>query len=477
MPVVALIFGAAALTWGAIYARRGPIVLSCVALLIVGYVFGHDFWHLKIGPVPLTLDRLVLMGVLAAFVVRWRHGQIERKSISGSEWFLGGLIAFLAASLLTSGRPEVVAPDAGTPLWRFIASFVIPAMLYLIARQAPLGRREWLAGLALMSALGLYLALTGIAEITQQWALVFPHYISDPTLGIHFGRARGPDLNSASLGVYLTACLWCAWTLRPHVRRGWQLVLLASMALMAFGVFLTFTRSTWIGLLASGCVVAAVELPRRWRLPVFGMAAMVGVLVAAVVWSSVIGLKREGTAAEAHHSVDQRESFAYVSWQMFKDHPVLGVGFGRFYDRKLPYLSDRSQDFELESLRPLHHHNTLLGLLTETGLIGLAAFLGLLATWARGAWSLVRCSGDEAPPWIRSQGLLMLTVLVGYLSSAVFHDLTLIPSQHWLLFVMAGITSNVRCGAKHCQPRVLSNTVTVPSSFPMASTAAAGAAR
>ena len=69
---------------------------------------------------------------------------------------------------------------------------------------------------------------------------------------------------------------------------------------------------------------------------------------------------------------------------------MFGVGFGRFYDRKLPYLSDRSQDFELESLRNLHHHNTLLSLLTETGMVGLAAFLALLAAWARSAWSLVR---------------------------------------------------------------------------------------
>ena len=43
----------------------------------------------------------------------------------------------------------------------------------------------------------------------------------------------------------------------------------------------------------------------------------------------VVGLQREGTAAESEHSVDQRTSFAYVSWQMFRDHPVMGVGFGR----------------------------------------------------------------------------------------------------------------------------------------------------
>jgi O-antigen ligase len=182
---------------------------------------------------------------------------------------------------------------------------------------------------------------------------------------------------------------------------------------------------------------------------VFTITTLAGVLLAAATWSEVVDLRREGTASDAEHSVGQRESFTYVSWQMFKDHPLLGVGFGRFYDRKLPYLSDRSQDFELESLRPLHHHNTLLCILTETGLVGLAAFVALLAAWARSGWSLVR--SDDQPAWARSHGVLMLAVLVAYLSSAVFHDLTLLPTQQWLLFTLAGLTANLRLGP-HREP-------------------------
>jgi N-acetylglucosaminyldiphosphoundecaprenol N-acetyl-beta-D-mannosaminyltransferase len=174
------------------------------------------------------------------------------------------------------------------------------------------------------------------------------------------------------------------------------------------------------------------------------MASACGLLVLAVAWGDVVGLKREGTAADAEHSVSQRASFAYVSWQMFKDHPIAGVGFGRFYDRKLPYLSDRSQDFELESIRPLHHHNTLLSLLTETGLIGFAAFAALLATWAREAWRLVQGSNGNNSRWLRAHGMLMLALLASYLCSALFHDLTLVPAQHWLLFLFAAITVNLR---------------------------------
>ncbi len=156
----------------------------------------------------------------------------------------------------------------------------------------------------------------------------------------------------------------------------------------------------------------------------------------------MVDIQREGTAQDAEHSVDQRESFAYVSWQMFRDNPILGVGFGRFFDRKLPYLSDRRQTVELESLRNLDHHNTLLSVLTETGMIGLAAFVAVFIAWGRNAWSLA--TGTDLQPWVRAQGVLMLALIANYLGSAVFHDLTLLPSQELLLFVFAGLTVNLR---------------------------------
>ncbi len=444
MPLVALIVLAAALVWGAIYACRGSLPCGAAALIVVAYVFGFNFWNEHVGPLPLTLDRVVLVGLVAAFVAQWRWGRLDAKPLSGSDWLLAVLLLVLTTSMLLAGTPKVRAAEGFSPTWRLVMSFVVPAILYWIAREAPLSHRAWKASLATLSVLGIYLAVTGLAEIGGQWALVFPRYIADPTLGIHFGRARGPELNAASLGVYLTVCLWCAWLLRPDVRRGWQLMLIAAVPLMALGVYATYTRSTWIGLAASAGVVGYLQLAKSWRLPLFLLAGLGGLLLVAATWQSVVDLQREGTASESEHSVDQRKSFAYVSWKMFEDHPLFGVGFGRFYDQKLPYLSDRSQDFELESLRNLQHHNTLLSLLTETGMLGLAAFLGLLAAWARGGWSLVR--DVQLPGWKRSQGLLMLAVLVTYLSSAVFHDLTLLPSQQWILFLIAGLTMNLRLG-------------------------------
>ncbi len=410
-------------------------------LIVVAYALGHDFWNIRIGPIPITLDRLLLVGLLAMFAYQWRLGRITIRPFTAADWMLAAMLALFVASATFSGQPEIT--DGVTSKWgRLITGFLLPGVLYAIIRQLDITRRQWSRLLAALVVLGIYLAFTGAFEVTGNWSLVFPRYIANPNLGIHFGRARGPELNAVSLGLYLTACLLAAWTLFYLAgRRSHQLLLLVVMPLMAFGVLFTFTRSTWIGLAASAIVVAAHSIPRQWRVPAVVGAALVGLVVVTASWGQLIGLKREGTVEDSEHSVDQRESFTYVSWQMFCDHPILGVGFGRFYDQKLPYLSDRSQNFELESLRPLHHHNTLLSVLTETGLVGLAAFVGVFAFWIRCAWRLTVGAGSSN--WVRAQGILMLALIANFMCSAVFHDLTLLASQELLLFTFAAITVNL----------------------------------
>jgi exopolysaccharide biosynthesis WecB/TagA/CpsF family protein len=441
MPVVAAALALAALAWTAIIARRGSLLVGCGLLLVVSYALGHEFWHARIGPFPITFDRALLLGLLAAFAMHWRFGGLSIRSMTGSDWALAAILALFCASAALSGQPDIT--DGVTSKWgRLITSFVLPAIVYIVIRQLPMARRDWSRTLAALVALGIYLACTGILEVGGLWSFVFPRYIADPSLGIHFGRARGPELNSVSLGLYLTACCLCAWTLVPDVQRRWQqLVLLVAMPLMAFGVLLTYTRSTWIGFAASALVVAGFHMPRRLRLPALAGGVLVGVLIAAMSWNQLMDLKREGTAGDSEHSVDQRASFAYVSWRMFCDYPICGVGFGRFYDRKMPYLSDRSQQIELESIRGLHHHNTLLSVLTETGLVGLTAFVAVFLAWGRTAWRLATNMASSA--WIRAQGVLLLALIVNYLCSAAFHDLTLLPSQELLLFVFAALTVNL----------------------------------
>jgi O-antigen ligase len=167
-------------------------------------------------------------------------------------------------------------------------------------------------------------------------------------------------------------------------------------------------------------------------------ALFCGAVAAVALAERVTELGRKDSDASAEHSVYQRASFVYVSLRMFRDAPAFGCGLGRFYDLKIPYLADRSQQLELESLRNLDHHNTLLSILVETGLAGFALFVGLLAAWTWAAWRLAREAAR--PAWQRSHGVFALAIVLTYLASALFHDLTLLPTEHWMLFLAAGMS-------------------------------------
>ncbi|MEO1497900.1 MAG: O-antigen ligase family protein [Planctomycetota bacterium] len=418
----------------AFFARRLSLATAVMGTAIVGYVLGYDLWHTDFGPMPLTLDRLLLLVVGVLFVWRLWQREIASTTPTGADWAIAATLGWLSLSWLTSGEPTMRLETS--PLFRLLVSFWFPAFLYAVLRHETFdGRtaRRFMTGLA---ALGCYLAVTAVLETLGVWSLVFPRYIADPELGLHFGRARGPALNSVSLGVHLGVCACAAWLLIPRASRGMKLFWFLAVAAICFATLITYTRSTWIGLALAIVTIVGLQLPRRVRVPAFAAMLLGGVTLLAVGKDAIVGLEREDSGNVSAHSVQQRTAFAYVSMQMFADHPLLGVGFGRFYDTKLPYLTDRRQSFELESLRPLHHHNTFLSLLTETGLAGLFAYLAVLGSFGRVGWRLTH--RESIDPDTRRLGLLLLGTLAVYLPSAVFHDLTLVHSDQWLLFIVAG---------------------------------------
>ncbi|MEM8946648.1 MAG: O-antigen ligase family protein [Planctomycetota bacterium] len=441
MTLLLPIFLVAALLWAFVYARRGSLLIGGTAFVAVGYVCNHNLWSMSAGPVSLTLGRVMLTALVGLFLWRWRTGVIQSRPLCGTDWLVGVFTAYLTIRYAFTTEPLGDASSV-SPTWRLIASFWMPAALYWVVSYSRLTQRTWTAMLILLTGLGTYLAFTGIAEVQEQWWAVFPRFIANPEIGAHFGRARGPALMSASLGVFLTICFWAAWFLWARVGRKQQFVLLGAMFLMAVGVYYTYTRSTWLGLAAGLAVVPLLHFPRPWKPVLVTAMVFTGFVGAVALGDKIIHMNRKDSNGSAEHSVYQRASFLHVSLNMFQDAPLVGCGFGRFYDCKLPYLSDRSQQIELESIRGLDHHNTFLSLLTETGIIGFVLFSALLFAWCRSSWQLAIHAPSE--DWMRAHGLFSMATMIAYAASAVFHDLTLSPSEQWLLYLTAGVTVGIQ---------------------------------
>jgi O-antigen ligase len=439
-----LFAGILCLVWGAVLLRRGGLLGGSLVVLLAGICFSHPFFNVPLGPIPITLDRVLLAGlVVAAFVYR-RFGWTRPKPMTPADWALGAFIAVLVASTLTHDWQVHKAQ----PVAQVLFFFLMPVAMYCVVRQTPLSERalEWMY-LAL-GLFGIYLALTSMAEVRQMWAFVFPRYIGSTEYVEFFGRGRGPLLNPAGSGILQGLCLLGMLMRWPRASRFGQMFILALLPLYSWGIYSTFTRSAWLGLALGLLVVLAFSLSRVWRTAVIGTLVVATLPLVGLNWERLMSFKRdkELSAAEAAESAKLRPILAVVAWHMFLDRPLLGSGYGQYQTESLAYLSDRSIDLPLEKARPYVQHNVFLALVVDTGLVGMGLFVAMLVLWMRMAWRLW-CT-RAAPPAARQFGLLFLAFVGVWFPNAMFQDVLMIPMANMLLVFLAGLVVNLAAVAR-----------------------------
>lgn len=439
MDAVWIIAAAVASIWAAVLFVRGGLLAGGLITLLAGTCFGFYFYHLPTKPIPLTADRVLWLGLMAQGLVWWRLGWSDPKRPTRGDAVLAALLVVLAASTMTHDWRV----GGAQPLSRLLFYYVMPVGMYWVGRQAILGRRSitWLLGWLVV--FGVYLSATATAEMLQLWWAVFPKYIASTSSVEFLGRGRGPVMNPAGCGLLQGLCLAAALVLLPSAGRRGKVVLVAACLVMGAGIYSTLTRSAWLGAGLGVITVAVLMLPRRLRLAVPAACVLAATLLAATQWHNLLEFKRdkELSARETAESAKLRPILATVAWKMFVARPVWGCGFGHYDEEHLNFLSDRNTELPLEKARPFIQHNVVLSLLVETGMIGAALFALLMALWGREAWLVCR---SASPPWARQYAVLFLAGLANYLVNGMFHDVSIMPMIHMVLFFLAGIMVGVR---------------------------------
>ena len=443
MEAIAVIAGLVGLSWGAVVFLRGGLLGGCLAVLLAGACFSVPFYKIELGPVPLTADRLLLVLLVGQYVVWRRWGLADPKPLGKPELLLAAFTAVLVLSTFTS---DWQASNYQAVSW-LIVYYLMPAVVYWIARQAKLSQRAVLTVFGGFAIFGVYLAVTSLADYCQEWPFVFPRYIATTaadTTAEFVGRARGPLLHPIGNGILLAICLASTLFWWPRLNRMGQLMLVPATLLLLAAIYCTLTRSVWMGGMLTLGLVIGLAIPWNWRLPLLGGGVLVVAIASVTQWDQLVAFKRDKAldADKTAESVELRPIMAVIAWHMFLDRPLLGCGYSQYKTEHLNYLSDRSTDLPLERARDYIPHNVAFSLLTETGLVGLGLFATMLTYWARDAWRLWR---DVAEPlWARQQGLLLLVALSVYLINGMFHDVSVIPMANMALFFLAGVTAGLR---------------------------------
>lgn len=430
-----------ALVWGCVLILRGTLLQGCTLLLIASCCFSRQFWSLNAGPLPLSIDRLMLLALCGWYLLHRSKGVSQPKQMTTVDWLFIAFIGWISISTFSHDYTRQFGTMA-MPLWKLIGGFLMPASVYWIGRQSRLDERTVRGAYLGLALFGIYLAFTGIMEVMHQWTFVFPTYISNPNIGIHFGRARGPMLSSVPYGTILIACFLALWLIASQLQTRSKVLIAVFVApLFMAATYFSYTRSVWLGLAGSGFIVAVMSLKGRTRVAVVVSALTVATVVGLTKFDKFLSLEREYSGATSARSAETRLAFAYVSWQMFLDRPVQGFGFGQFITAKWPYLNDQNTDLMLEDIRTRPHHSTLLSLLCETGLIGIALFLATIACWLGQAIWIWR--QPDAPTWARNHAIVLCAFMVSYMLQCLFHDFTYTSEINYLLLLLAGITSGI----------------------------------
>jgi len=424
----------ALLAWGIVYVRFAGIAGCLVTTLLAGTVIGHPFFHVS----AITFDRLILGGCIAMFAAyQFRGWNQQRVWVSSDLLFAFFVLAMILTTLINP------SPAVGVgPMSKLLFFFLLPAIMYAIGGQVTLSTQQvrWMFGA--LAILGVYLALTAVAEkLDWKWA-IYPKYIADPKFEEFLGRGRGPLLNPAANGILLTLALACGTMPLIWYRGLARMSVLAMVPVYLIGILCTMTRSVWLGCAAVLVGLAIATTPSRWRLPI-GLALLgLSSLAMLVDPSFVLSFKRDRhvSVEQMQQSASLRPILAMVAWKMFQDHPLFGCGTDQYLTKSKVYLSDRNTDLQLEKARPYVQHNMFLAMLVENGLITVVPFCLLLLIWSRWSWQLWR--SEHLANEYRQLGLVSLALMISYAINGMFHDVLIFPMINMYVFFIAGAVRN-----------------------------------
>ena len=367
---------------------------SVIALLLFSQCFYYGRGLSTKIVSSLSIDRAVWLILLAIGLYKGMHLVFRDRRTTPLLFWLPffGLVCTL--SWYFSGVDP--NPEGKYRFLALIGNFIyIPATVYFICSREENPEKSLQFIFRFLSWLGLYLCFTAFAEHYRIDSLVWPTYILDPSVGIQFGRARGPFAGSAELGSALILT-FLATALRSNPESIWQRMTTAMiLAAHALAIYFTYTRSVW---LAFGLVITILFLlvPRlRYQV---GFVITLIFLMAFTGASGKFTLTGRNLFTERQGTVDYRLINYSTTLRMALDNPLFGVGYGRFYNEWPRYYRVPSGTREIQELTD-GNHNTFLGIFAELGLIGIIPHLMILfristfsyrAYWRSGSSRLAR---------------------------------------------------------------------------------------
>ncbi|MFH0786417.1 MAG: O-antigen ligase family protein [Pseudomonadota bacterium] len=425
-------------------------VLFFFILLYKGdIVFGFLVWFLAASFIPrqifvisfpgwpdIYLERLIFVLLFIIFLFEVLRGKEKLLPNTRIEYFMMVLLVILLISMGQTGF-LAIRGDEYQPFHIFLTGFLFPFTFYyfgktVLSTEPRIKILLW--GLFLFFS---YLVLTAYLEHFKITRFIFPRYISDPLLGIHYGRARGP-FGVAPVNGWILASLFCTTLyLRSQTKglisRGIMLIILL---LTPVAIFYTYTRAVWLSFLLAPILLMLFSKKLLFRPRYFVFPIICLILLIFFNWENIASKERALGGVMQLKEIEARTGLYNATKAIFRDTPFFGVGFGRF-GRVLPFYAPEA--FPGTAPQLASQHNLFFGLLSEVGLIGLTPFVLILYFIIRDSILLFKKLGEEKGFFSRDPVVVFWAIISIYLVNAFFIQTQFFIQANGLVFLWAGL--------------------------------------
>jgi putative inorganic carbon (hco3(-)) transporter len=364
------------------------------------------------GSIGRALDPASILALLFLLTAGlWLAAQRRQRGALPGSSLRRALLAYSAAAVVSiTGAANLGA--SGLEVMRLLAAVVMFVVLeQLMADRATMQRLLLAAYLSTLFPL----AFTAIGFL-----------IGHPRSEVKgdFTRITGPFNQSNTFGRYLMLMIVFGVALAPHLQRRWRLMLTAILAVSSGFLLLTYTRTALIGTVLGLAIVGLIQSKRL--LVGLVLIAVCAILLVPQLSSRLGSVAQGSTTHPSSNTLDWRLRYWSELLPLAGSNPVTGIGLGM-----AEYSTEQEQA----------PHNDFLGAYVETGLLGLGAYLAMLAALVGLGFRAVKLSPPRS--FDRGVGAGLLGCAVAFIAASLFANVLGNVVNLWYLFTFAAAAAAI----------------------------------
>lgn len=396
-------------------------------------LFG-ELVRLPIGPAS---GVLMSDAVIPLFALSWIIKNIVEKQSTMPKspitipFLLFILIAGLSLlqSLLFLSTSEVMSGSL------YLIRFLQYGLLYFITLQTVETNAQVKTLLKVLTASAILLALAGFVQLA-----VYPDLAALEEQGYdpHINRLVSTWLDPNFAGGLLAFVMSILLGITLHIKKTKNKIgLLFIIAILGAALFLTFSRSAYLGLIAGVFIVSLLQSRKILLIAMFLFIIGLGISPRA---QERVGELTQSVTSLISSSVDTPDPTAKLrlqswgqTWEIIQKRPLIGSGYNNL--RAVNYQEGFIKDVETHS--GSGSDSSLLTILATTGIAGFIPYLLLLIIPLKTAFNTWR--NKKIPAFSRGYSLGLLGGIAALLIHSIFVNSLLFPSILIFLWISLGL--------------------------------------